>query len=368
MSKYTTREILDMIDAGGGSERLNLWGKDLAEIDLGYETIEAELRRVGGYGPARQRKPRWLSQVRLISLFEYMYGAGVNLKGATLAEANLQGADLRRADLRDASLEGAILRHADLENADLEGADLRHADLEGANLRIANLERANLGDANLHRVDLRDATSIKGIFLYRTLLDHTHLTRQQLKGGVGEELLQIWSEAKEAYLVLKNNFEQIGRYDDASWAYRKERQMEKLEAWDKTRSAIRLRRYEATVSNGLKAASDQLVEFVCDYGEGIWQVIRSLFLLWLVFAVLYGAIWGVWGPWQEASGGKIRYATRNPLHLLAFGLGAMTTVQPAGLEARPTPAMQILVPLQAVLGIVLAGLLGFVLGNRIRRS
>ena len=37
-----------------------------------------------------------------------------------------------------------------------------------------------------------------------------------------------YDRAKEAYLLLKNNFNQIGRYDDASWAYVKEQQMEKM--------------------------------------------------------------------------------------------------------------------------------------------
>ena len=46
----------------------------------------------------------------------------------------------------------------------------------------------------------------------------------------------------------------------------------------------------------------------------------------------------------------------------------MTTVRAAGLEARATSMIQPLVPVQAVLGIVLAGLLGFVLGYRIWRS
>jgi hypothetical protein len=46
----------------------------------------------------------------------------------------------------------------------------------------------------------------------------------------------------------------------------------------------------------------------------------------------------------------------------------MTTVDPIGVEARPMLAMRILVSLEALLGIFLAGLLGFGAGNRIRRS
>ena len=90
--------------------------------------------------------------------------------------------------------------------------------------------------------------------------------------------------------------------------------------------------------------------------------------VWLLFALVYGSIAGVWGPWQETATGQIRYITRNPVDLLTFSLGAMTTLLPTALEAHPMLAMRILMPLEALLGIALAGLLGFVGGNSIRRS
>ena len=109
--------------------------------------------------------------------------------------------------------------------------------LEGAELRFANLERADLRGAYLPRVDFPDAESIKGVRICRAHLDHTQLTRKQPGGAIGQEVVamretraQVWLAAKETYLALKNDFEQSGPYDDASWAYRKERRMEKREA------------------------------------------------------------------------------------------------------------------------------------------
>jgi hypothetical protein len=143
--------------------------------------------------------------------------------------------------------------------------------------------------------------------------------------------------------------------------------MEKREAWQKAREAIRERHWRPAIANCLKVASDQLVELVCDYGEGIGRVIGTLALLWLVFAVSYGIIAGVWGPWQKTASGEIRYITRSPVDLLLFSIG-VTSRMPAGLEARSILTMRILMAIEAILGTVLAGLLGFVLGNRIRRS
>jgi hypothetical protein len=51
---------------------------------------------------------------------------------------------------------------------------------------------------------------------------------------------------------------------------------------------------------------------------------------------------------------------------LIFSLGAFTTLQPARLQAA-RPGVELLTTIQAIIGISLAGLLGFVAGNRIRR-
>jgi hypothetical protein len=90
--------------------------------------------------------------------------------------------------------------------------------------------------------------------------------------------------------------------------------------------------------------------------------------VWLAFTLIYVLVAGVWGPWLDTGSEKIRFITRNPIDLLWFSLGTMVTLHPPGLEARSICLMRFLVPFQALLGIFLAGLLGFVAGNRIRRS
>lgn len=395
MSEYTTRQILDMIQANGGPKGLDLSGRDLSEIDLGSERIQAEVNRMGKVDTRGER--HWWS--RGVAFHE----GGVNLRrtdlkganlmlariqGADLVGANLEGANLKLAQMQESRVRSANLQGADLQYANLEHASLRHADLreaalchtnleraflegvklQGANLKGANLEGASLLEADLSGVDVRNVLSIRGISLYQAKLDQTKLTKDQLGETIGEERGGEWFEARETYLALKNNFNQLGRYDDATWAYRKERRMEKKEAWERTEEAFRERNWKGTVRSGLKAASDQLVELVCDYGEGLWRVFASLLLLWLVFAVFYGVIAGVWGLSQSTETAHIRHITRKPIDLLTFSLGVMTTMIPAGLEARSTPVMRIAMPLQALLAIVLAGLVGFVLGNRIRRA
>jgi len=57
MSEYTTRQILDMIEANGGAAGLDLSRRDLREIDVGHDTVQAELARVREVDP--QEEPKW---------------------------------------------------------------------------------------------------------------------------------------------------------------------------------------------------------------------------------------------------------------------------------------------------------------------
>ena len=339
-------------------ERANLWRANLQKADLS----RANLQRAWLEGADLRKANLWDTNLEKANLEDADLQEAY-LSGADLREVKLWGADLQWAWLLAANLQGGDLRRANLQRATLSAADLREALLEGA-----NLQRTNLSGANLSWVNVLGVETMHGTNIYRAILDHTQLTKEQLGGAIGEELEGEWYRAREAYLALKTNFEQIGRSDDAAWAYCKERRMEKLETLQNARRARAVRNLREAFHLYAKVAGDQLIEWLCDYGENFWLVLRAMGAVWLTFALVYCLIAGVWGPWQETSGGQIRYITRNVVDLLSFSLGAMTTLTPTDLEARSMLAMRILMPLEALLGIALAGLLGFVAGNRIRRS
>jgi len=201
------------------------------------------------------------------------------------------------------------------------------------------------------------------------------MRREQLGDAIGEELERVYDEAKEAYLAWKNNFAEIGRYDDAAWAYRKERRMEKMcsAPWRARKSYAsqlgdseesRLPAWHPRVlwfytQHTLKWLADWFVELLCDYGESIWRVLAWMVLVIVGFAAYYQVTHSVVTSSQDA-------ATSLWDHLI-FSLGAFTTLQPARLQAA-RPGVELLTTIQAIMGISLAGLLGFVAGNRIRRS
>ncbi|GAG16728.1 unnamed protein product, partial [marine sediment metagenome] len=246
--------------------------------------------------------------------------------------------------------------------ANLQGATLWWAKLQGARLYDAKLQGAHLQYAELQGVDFV-GSKMGRCYLSGAWLDRTRLRREQLGGAVGEELAHDYAGAKVAYLGLKQNFDTLGDYAGASWAYRKERRMEKREALQEARDARARRDWKRALSSYVKVFVDQIVELVCDYGEGFWRVLGCLAVLWLGFALFYGITGHV-----LADRGPVYSTTRNVIDLLSCSLATMVTLEASGLRPFASLLMRILMPLEAALGIFFLGLLGFVAGNRIRRS
>ena len=58
-------------------------------------------------------------------------------------------------------------------------------------------------------------------------LRNTQIQREDIADHILQEREEYFSQAKEVYLLLKNNFHSLGRYDDESWAFTKEKDMER---------------------------------------------------------------------------------------------------------------------------------------------
>jgi hypothetical protein len=374
MSEYTREEILKLIEENGGTEGLDLSGKDLSDIDLGCRAIRAELEKTREKAP--DETPVWYSE---------WAGGGVNLKYANLQGACLGSSDLREADLEGANLHGAILGHVNLQgaflgyadlqganliSANLQGAILARVDLRGANLVFTNLREVSLSSSHLEKVELVSARSLEGAHFHGAFLDDTRLKKEQLGGAVGEERAGKYDWAKEAYQTLKNNFAEIGRYRDESWAYVKERQMGKMmnhprlartyygKELPENPNAWRLGWFY--IRHTRKWATDEFVEQLCEYGESIGRTLRAILVTLIVFGLSFWAI-----AWMS---GEPRPSLMD---YITFILGQLTTADVGDLLGPENPwngLVRLLSAIEAFVGIALTGLLGFVAGNRIRRS
>ena len=290
------------------------------------------------------------------ALLEHADFTDADLWGAKLDGAEMPYATLRRVVAQEASMVGTDLSGASLEEADLRKADLSGALLRGADLTDASLPRANLSTCDLHHVRLAGAW-----------LESTRLRVDQLGGALGEEVAGDFDAARQGYLNLEQNFRDLGVPDSASWAYRRARRMGKRHTRGLARAALRGRRWREAALNAALTASDSFAEWLCDYGESLPRVLRAFVTVLLCFALYYAASGSLL---HEVAGpnGPVLRPTWAPGDILGFSFLEMCTSSTPDIGLRPASRLVLFVAsLQYIVGVVLIGLFGYVLGNRIRR-
>jgi len=277
------------------------------------------------------------------------------------------GVDLGQAQLQEAKLSGARLQGANLRAAQLEGASLFGAHLQGAVLVAARLSRAYLMGARLQGVNLYEVKALDGAWWYGAYLDETRIGRETLGQAVGEELEvrctgAAWHchLAKEAYLLLKNNFSRTGRYEDASWAYVKEQQMEKMAYYREWRSGgtqfgsgwdplwFLSRPAWGSFWRWLR---NWAYELATGYGERPWNPVIGGVLIILGFAGGFCATRAIGNFWDALVYSIATFATFN-----------LADTGPTGRAADLASSVE------ALLGIAVLALVVFTLGNKMSRG
>jgi uncharacterized protein YjbI with pentapeptide repeats len=404
-------ELLALIDAIVVPERLDLTGCDLSDIDLSQPSLEA--RSAADPDASRGKPPYWKSVI----------SGGVKLHGVCLREAFLNRAQLQRAELDSADLRGAHLDQANLQDArmfaaNLDGAflmetDLRRAylmgatfsnttihraslqdamlfgsDWRGARVSESRFDRANLGGAHFEGVDLSslEPGALSGVRWSGIFLDRTRIRREQLGGSVVEQTeaqtlqgvsrptgsereevihlrpedrASLYRQAREVYLLLKNNFNSMGRFADASWAYENERAMERKVLGQEWRS-----RHPKAWLNLWHWLTNLAASLVTGYGERPERTISTAGAVIVAFALAYDGLNNI-----DPNFGQGGAASRDLCFWDALVFSGATfftagfgTMEPIDRGAR---AMAVI---EAGLGITLIALAIFTVGNRISRS
>ncbi len=294
---------------------------------------------------------------------------GADLWGATLVQVEAPGAKFRGATLNEAVLAAACLDGADfagarLQKADLAGARLRGTDFTGATLAGATLADADLSGARLTQLDL-SACDLRHARLADAWLDRTRLRIDQLGGAIGEERAGEWDAARRGYLGLEQNFRGLGDPEAASWCYKRARRMAKRHARHLAVLAVRDRHPVIMLQQGASYLADSFAEWLCDYGESLPRVVRAYVVALLCFSAYYWASGSLLLPAGHAMAAA---PARDWLEILGYSFLTMCTssTPDVGLKAA-NHLVTYVGSLQYVLGVLLIGLFGFVLGNRIRR-
>jgi len=96
----------------------------------------------------------------------------------------------------------------------------------------ANNANVYFNNANLEKTELLfELYDNFYIDFEKAKIKDTYLKYSHIKGSIIQEKNKNFEEAKEIYLMLKNNFHSIGRYNDESLAFKKEMDMERASHW-----------------------------------------------------------------------------------------------------------------------------------------
>jgi len=106
-----------------------------------------------------------------------------------------------------------------------------------------------------------------------TLLRNTNFTKSQIENHILQEEKKEFSQAREVYLILKNNFHSLGRYEDESWAFKKEKDMERKSNF-----------HFKTIPKWLWSC---FLNGIFGYGEQPGKVIISAISIILIFTFLF---------------------------------------------------------------------------------
>ncbi|MBI5416629.1 potassium channel family protein [Candidatus Poribacteria bacterium] len=217
-----------------------------------------------------------------------------------------------------------------------------------ANFNLVNFNGAtSFVETHLARVDFR-VNFIKSLNLSHTTISNTQMTRENIQVEIEQEKNGDFASAREIYIMLKNNFNSIGRYDDQSWAFLKEKEMER-ENYKKNKQ---YGKYLLSLS----------ISYLYGYGEKPLYTIRSSFSLTLIFAFIYWCS-GKIIPNMDSSFYTLPYKLTFS-DSFYFSVITFTTVGYGDWYPDPTHWIRYVVMLEAFVGIFMVGLFVFSITRR----
>ena len=363
-SKLSCKDILQMIAEKGDSEGLDLSEYDLSDLVLTgldlHGVVFGTDWRTPDLGTA------CLKGARLEKC---------NLRGAKFIHVDLSGVSFFSSDLQDAVLGVAnctdtSFRRANLRGVNFHGSRLNNTDFVEADLRDSDFHSAYIGDMNLTKAKVGDRLLFEDYVEYQAFLERHKVEQETITFCLATRFLL----AEQTYLALKKVFLNQGEYEQASWAYIKERQMERMTHWPPSRAqSCYSDEWDGVARSGLKRQLhllafsvrhlyryilDWIAEVTCGYGEHplrtVWWALATI----SVFPVFY---------WLSAGVETVNGVPMGWIDYLNYSLGAFSTIGFSNFVTINSLA-QTLTSIEALLGIAILALLMFTLGNRISRS
>lgn len=224
---------------------------------------------------------------------------------------------------------------------------------------LANLENVSLTRLNLDKNAC--------IYFTRARLKNIEIRRKDIEDHIAQEKEKKFSETKEVYLLLKNNFHSLGRYDDdESWAFKKEKDRERKSYFHflrlyidqelggsqngKPNFCLCPRAWWFCLRYSLKWSASMFSNILYGYGQRPFWILAWCAGLLLLSSVIY---------WMSKGILKIvgvrTISVEDYWNSLYFSVVTFTTLRYG--DFRPIGKVKILASIEAILGIFFVALL-----------
>ncbi len=322
-----------------------------------------------------------MTNEELVALIATKEIVGADLSGMTLDRVDFSGCRLERVSFKNSVLHHCRFRGAEIVWSDFRYAEIEHGTFEAARVDFCDFYRAFIdgvvifnhsifSNCSFNKTYLGDSAIIRkenlldGRILqqdkvaYRKFLVDWHLY------GTGERTNNIgahsdwspeaavearWADAEVIYKNFNALWSGKGYIADGNWAYVQGRRMERRRMlWELDDKGLTLWQRVVHVWHIVtNTASDLLF----GYGESMVKMVTTYVVIIFLFAWLF---------YSELS--MVEYGKA-----LVVSLKNMAALESAELQ-NVSPFVDMLNVVQTTIGVILTGIFGFILGNKIRNQ
>lgn len=332
--------------------------------------------------------------------------SGINFSKAKLSNVQFDNSILLNADFSNSFLEGcsfqiydkileptitkvifakSIMNKCRFRDSIIKWCDFRYAEITNTTFENAKIDFCDFYRTYFHKINIFKKAQIRNSSLYYTLFDGTIIRKENIMSGnilqedkdnyrkflvewkengpdirktdanvqwepksLEMELREMHEHAETIYKNLNGNWVSHGFLNDANWAYVKAKRNELK------RLKINLNDAKTIKTKG-KIRRKIIGNYVCDfafgYGESISKILRTYVALVLFFGL------------------TIHFLESNNSIFVSFIKSLLNMVAQTDNEINTIPLeITILNIIQSSIGILLTGVFGFIIANRIRHQ
>ena len=313
-----------------------------------------------------------MDREELLKLIETKKIVGIDLSGEKLEKIDFSGCTLERVNFKGCEMVHCRFRNAKIMWSDFRYAEIQHGTFEGAQIDFCDFYRAFIdgvvifngsmfSNCSLNKTYLGDCAIIRRENLkdFRILQqnkeEYTRFLVDWHTYGTGERTNDLnvksdwnpqaavdarWADAEVIYKNFNALWTGKGYIADGNWAYVQGKRMERMRMIS-----------DFQFANIVKISTNFLSDILFGYGESMTKMILTYILTVFLFA---------WAFTENVS--LLEYSQ-------AFAISLKNMVgMDSELLQDVSPLVDMLNVVQTTIGILLTGIFGFILGNKIRNQ